>query len=255
MTSTESPGKILTLFDCNTATGVGLLLDYPPSLTRSTATSSSSRPPSSTAPPVVTVTDTSSPAPAGGVGGPPAGPIAGGVVGGVAVLALIGTGAFLLLRRKRGPDGAGPPAPVSALAEKGTYAPGGATSPGGSVPTDPRYSYPASYAYSDGQQQAAYPQTVPPATVQQQPGYNVYSPHNSVYMGQAPAGGSPPPNQGYSAGYAGTSPAGGSQTSPVNNGAATYGQGPYPETNPETVAYGAQQQQQQPQGMPPFTYC
>jgi hypothetical protein len=185
MTVTASPGSTFTLFDCNTITGVGQLLDYPPELTRSSSTSrppslrsSSSSSSSSTPPPVVTITQSSMPTSDSAGGNPPVAPIVGGTIGGVAVLALAATGVFFLLRRRqrRNED---PVVPTIAPVEKTMYPPGTSLSPGPGT-SDPRYSYPG------GMVPSSYSQQLPAGY----DGSGLHSPHNSIHVpNTSPVGG------------------------------------------------------------------
>ncbi|KAH8905565.1 hypothetical protein BR93DRAFT_807078 [Coniochaeta sp. PMI_546] len=121
--TTASPGVILTLVDCDTTRGVGQLIDYPPTATRSTKTpssstttpstttsstasesTSSSTATSSSSSSTSTTTSASTPTSDPGPAPAPVGAIVGGVVGGLAGIGVAMLAALFLWRRSKGKD-------------------------------------------------------------------------------------------------------------------------------------------------------
>ena len=203
--TTASPGRTFSLFNCDVSTGIGTLLDYPPEFTRSLSssssksvtTTSSSRTTSSES---TTTTSSSTPTPtqdpgAGSGGGSNVGAIAGGTVGGLAVLGAAGLLIFFFFLRKgkSDKDPVSPPPPQPQVPPPGSIS----TTPG---MTQSVYSTapPGVYPNSPGGFQQPPPHFSPPASVYD-PNYGQYNQQGQGQgFGQYPPGQQPyPPQQGY----------------------------------------------------------
>ncbi|OIW35005.1 hypothetical protein CONLIGDRAFT_36655 [Coniochaeta ligniaria NRRL 30616] len=162
--TTASPGVILTLINCDTTRGVGQLIDYPPSATRSTRTTSSSKTTPSTSTTssttsestsssstttsssssTTTATPTATPSSDPGPAPAPVGAIVGGVVGGLAGIGVAMLAALFFWRRSKSKDSGTGGVPTSQIPP--SYPPMTHPSPsspgrGTDSPFNPSYGY------------------------------------------------------------------------------------------------------------------